>query len=215
MTAPVVASAARAVAPRAAARAGAGKVIDVTPVESKPLRAKNVRPRDRAGDVAKGAGLGSLLPDLPGGGKSSGGSGSGSNAKRLLVAEFVLCMAVLAFSPLAKKRSSDTPAGFMKRASAIMGLFFVLGLISTAGRGSARTASAFGGLITLVLLISDRSIFTVLASKLAPGVGESDDQGAEDWDEAGEAVADAIGDVVEEVEQAGLPTRPIYGAGIR
>lgn len=219
MTAPVVATAARAVAPRAAARAGAGKVIDVTPVESKPLRARNVRTRDRAGDVAKGAGLGSLLPDLPGGGGKSRGSGSGSSAKKLLIAEFILCMVILGFSPLAKKSKGDTPAGFMKRGSAIMGCFFILGLLTTAGRGPARAAAAFGGLITLVLLISSRSIFSVLAGKLAPGVGETDDQDAEDldWDDAGEGVADAIGDVIDEVQQRNepLPMRPIGGAGIR
>lgn len=209
MTAPVVATAARAVAPKAAARAGAGKVIDVTPTSSRPLR--NVRPaKGRASDVATGAGLGSLLDGIPrGSGKS--GSGSASNAKRLLIAEFILCMVVLAFSPLAKRESTDTPVSFMKRGSAIMGVFFVLGLLTTAGRGAARTAAAFGGLVTLVLLISSRSVFSVLADKLAPGVGESDDFDQEDWtedtglDDAGEAVADAIGDVIDNPRIITLP----------
>lgn len=209
MTAPVVAAGARAVAPRAAARAGAGKVIDVTPVQSRPLR--NVRPvKGRASDVATGAGLGSLLDGLPGGSGKSSGSGSG--ARKLVIAEFVLCMVVLAFSPLAKRESTDNPVSFMKRGSAIMGVFFVLGLLTTAGRGAARAAAAFGGIVTLVLLISSRSIFAVLADKLAPGTGELENFDLED---AGEGVADAIGDVIDEVQDSPLPIRPIGGAGIR
>lgn len=206
MTAPVAAAAARAAAPEAAAgaRAGAGKVASTPPAKSTGKSASG-----RAGDVSTGAGLGSLLD-----GKRSRGSGwkSGSgSAKKLLVAEFILCMVVLGFSPLADKNKQGTPAGFMKRGSAIMGVFFVLGLISTAGRGAARTSAAFGGLVTLVLLISSRSIFTVLATKLAPGVGETDDPDLEDLDEdtgfddAGEAVADAIGDVIDNPRIIQLP----------
>jgi hypothetical protein len=92
------------------------------------------------------------------------------------VAEFALCMVVLAFSPVTDKHRAEGPGAFMKRASSTMAVFFILGLISTAGRGASRAAAAFGALMTLVLMISQRSIFTVLATKFGPGVGEGTDE---------------------------------------
>lgn len=155
----------------AVAGRGAGQVVDAKVVSSKPLRGRNTRVRDHATSGGS-AGLGSALGNgLSGGRRGSRSSGSrSSNARRLLVAEFVLCMVVLAFSPLAGK--SPNAAAFMKRGSAIIGLFFLLGLTSTAGRGAARASAGLGGLVTLVLLISDRSVFTKLAGKFQPGVGE-------------------------------------------
>lgn len=169
-------------------RAGAGKVIDVTPSSSRPLRKANT-----GRDVATGAGLGQLASNLPGR-SGSGRSGPGSTHRRILVAEFAACMVMLAFSPLADPDGTDKPVPFMKRASAIMALFFVLGLISTAGRGAGRAAAGLGGLVTLVLLINQRNVFTVLAAKLAPGVGET--SGVH---EAGEGVADALEDLADAV----------------
>lgn len=208
--------AARAVASRsagaAATRSGAGKVIDVTPTASRPLR--NVRTRgDRVTDAATGAGLSKLLDGrMPSRGSGSD-SGRGSGARKLLVAEFTLCMVVLAFSPVTDKHKAEKPGAFMKRASATMGVFFVLGLISTAGRGASRAAAGFGGLMTLTLLISQRSIFAVLAGKMAPGVGEG--QSVED---AGEGVAEIIGDVAGQLgDDQGVPdpgSRPTPNTGV-
>lgn len=219
-----VATVGRAVATRtagkAAARQGAGKVIDVTPSSSRPLR--NVRPASsgsRASSAAGGYGLGRALGEAAGRRSSSSGSsssGRGSSSRKLLVAEFLLCMVVLAFSPVTDKHKTEKPGAFMKRASATMGVFFFLGLISTAGRGAGRAAAAFGGLMTLVLLISSRSIFTVLAKKMAPGVGEG-----YTVEDAGEGVADIIGDVADivtdESDDQGVPdpgTRPTPNTGL-
>lgn len=216
-----VATVGRAVATRtagkAAARQGAGKVIDVTPSKSRPLRNVRTSGGSRAGDVASGYGLGRALGDLPsrGGSGSSSDSGRGSSARRLLVAEFMLCMVVLAFSPVTDKHKSEKPGAFMKRASATMGVFFLLGLISTAGRGAGKAAAAFGGLMTLVLLISSRSVFTVLARKFGPGVGEGSSV-----EDAGEGVADIIGDVADQLgggDDQGVPdpgTRPTPNTGL-
>lgn len=196
-----------------ASRAGAGQVVDAKVIKSKPLNGRNTRVKDAASN-GLGSGLGSALGSRSGRPRSSGSSSS--NARRLLVAEFVLCMVVLAFSPLTGK-SPSAPA-FMKRGSAIIGLFFLLGLTSTAGRGAARAASGFGGLITLVLLISDRSIFTKLAGKMAPGVGEeTTDLGGLDAQDAADAVGDAVGDALDGLGGAIVggvtPLEPIPGSG--
>jgi hypothetical protein len=138
----------------------------------------------------------------------SGAAAPTSSARKVLLAEFAACMVVLAFSPLTGK--SPSAGGFMKRASAIMGLFFVLGLVATAGRGASRAAAGFGGLVTLVLVISDRSIFTKLAAKLGKGVGESDpDDGILD---AGAEVGDTIGDIADTVGGAGATVGGAAGA---
>jgi hypothetical protein len=205
--------AARAAAGTGARAAGAGKVIDVTPTASRPLRASNVRTRGaRASDVASGAGLGQLA--APG---RSGRGGSSpvlrSSARRVLVAEFALCMVVLAFSPITDTAKAEGPGAFMKRASATMGVFFVLGLIATAGRGAARAAAGFGGLMTLVLLISNRSVFSVLATKFGAGVGEKPQLG-EIIEDIVEDAKDGEFDGDSEPEAGAVPLIP-KGAGIR
>lgn len=155
----------------------------------------------RVKDGAAGYSLGKARSGSAKGSGGSGGSGTtpsgitlGGNARRLLIAEFTLCMVVLAFSPVTDTAKTEKPGTFMKRASAVMGVFFILGLISTAGRGASKAAAGFGGLMTVTLLISSRSIFTVLTAKLGKGIGE-----APSLDEAGEGIADAIADVGNEL----------------
>jgi hypothetical protein len=195
----------------AAAKQGAGKVIDVVPSKSTPLR--NARPGDRGragrvSDAAAGAGASKLLDGIPGGKALTNATAPASHARTLLVAEFTACMAVLAFSPLTK--TTEKPQAFMKRASATMGVFFVLALIATAGRGASRAAAGFGGLVTLVLLISQRSIFTVLTKKMGAGVGESGG-GVLDEDALPDIV-DTIGDIGDDLNKI-TPLDPLGPIG--
>ncbi len=211
MTAPLAAGAAA----RAGAGAGAGAAGATTGARGATAGAR-ASTAGRSNDLLSGAGVGQLLT-----GKSKASSAlPKSSARKLLVAEFVLCMVVLAFSPLAERNAGEKPAAFMKRASAIMGVFFMLGLIATAGRGASRASAAFGGLVTLVLLISSRSIFTVLAKRIQPGVGESTDdmEGADEptLEEVGEDVAEALEDAAGAVNRlTPLPPHNIGGAGMR
>lgn len=202
--------AARAVATRAAAssaaKQGGGKVIEgkvVTQGARRPAqRATSGGRSQRVNDAATGAGVGKLLD---GGAFGRGAKALSdtvappSQARKLLVAEFTLCLVVLAFSPLTDKHKAERPGAFMKRASATMGVFFVLGLVATAGRGASRAAAGFGGLVTLVLLISQRSIFTVLTAKLGSGVGEDDPDQEGSLESAGKQAADTLGNIVDEV----------------
>lgn len=142
--------------------------------------------------AAAGAALGSVVPGLGtlagagigatvgGGAGAVGGArargaekrAARSSAHRLLIAMFLVSMVIVAFSPLTDKHRSEPPQAFMKRASAVMGLFFVLGLISSAGDGAARAAAGLGGLVTTALLVSERSVLTVLAAKVGTDAGE-------------------------------------------
>lgn len=190
MTVAVVGAAGRAAATRTAAssgsRSGAGKVIEGRVVGSK-------RPTSSASSsgTRRGSGLGGdALGGLVQGSAISRGlrspskqaSGPGSPARRVLVAEFALCMVLVALSPTTDAKRNESPAAWMKRASAVMALFFVLGLIASGGQGASRAAAGFGGLVTLTLAISSRSIFVVLASKVGSDAGEHQDDGHQDDD---------------------------------
>lgn len=95
---------------------------------------------------------------------------------RPLVAEFIVCTIILAFSPLA----ADTkPGQWMKRGTAICGVFLVLGLVASIGPKSSRGAAGFGALVTVGLVVDQRGLFTEMA-KLWGKVGGGDDDESAD-----------------------------------
>lgn len=163
--------AARGYADRAAMRATSGGKPSVTG------RAASGAAAGAASGAAIGGPVGAAAGGILGG---AGGAISGARAKkahkaearaaagtggarRALVAEFAICLVVVALSPITS-RKRDEPAGpFMKRMTALLGVFFILGLISAGGRGMARAAAAFGGVITVALAVSERDLFTELA----------------------------------------------------
>jgi hypothetical protein len=84
---------------------------------------------------------------------------SSPGARRIIVIEFLLCMVVSALSPLTDRKKDEGPTTHMKRMTAVMGLFFILGLLSAGGRGAAKFAAGFGGLVTVAVAISNRDLF--------------------------------------------------------
>lgn len=89
---------------------------------------------------------------------------SNLGARRAIVAEFMVCMVVVALSPLTDRKANEGPVVFMRRMTAVMALFFILGLISAAGRGASQFAAGFGGLVTVALVLSNRDLFTKLST---------------------------------------------------
>ncbi len=165
-----------------------------------------------AAGAASGAALGSVVPGVGtaagavAGGTvgAAGGAVAGRRAKkayktltrsnghvrRLLVAEFLLCLVIVGLSPLTQRRKDEPPGTWMKRMTAVLGLFFVLGLLSAGGL--AGLASGLGALVTVVLMVSERNVFAAIASAVsgpssaAPGPGPTADEavgGAENPDE--------------------------------
>lgn len=161
----------RAAAMRGAMRAGAGGKPSVT---------------GRAvGGAAAGAAVGSAIAPGPGTavGAAVGGVGgalagraakkayklarhASPGARKLIVAEFLVCMAIAALSPLSDRKKDETAGRMMKRLTAIMGVFFILGLVSAAGRGPSKFAAGFGGLITAALALSERDVFLKIATTI-------------------------------------------------
>lgn len=104
---------------------------------------------------------------------------------RILTAEFVICTIILALSPIGQEKTN--PGQWMKKASAVCGLFLTLGLISSAGPGTAKATAAFGGIVTLTLLVNERNIFGVIAKKIGSPSAAKENIGP-----VGEKVGDII-----------------------
>jgi hypothetical protein len=120
-------------------------------------------------------------------------------ARRAIVAEFAVCIIIAALSPLTDKRKTEAPGAFMKRMSALMALFLILGLISSFGRTASRLAAGLGGLVTVALAVSERDLFTKVggifgstADAPAPGTGP---MGVEEGELAGETAGDILDQV--------------------
>jgi hypothetical protein len=160
MTAPVAAAAA-GTAGRTAAAAG--------------TRAAGTGKAAQAADTGLGFAAG-----RSGGGKRPGGRRKAhSGPQRLLVAEFLVCIVILALSPMGRPTGETEPRDWMKRGTAMCGLFALLGLVSAVGPKSGRAAAALGGLVTVVLMVDQRELFSVIAKRLnAKSTSDNDIDGA-------------------------------------
>lgn len=85
--------------------------------------------------------------------------GRGSNPRRMLVAEFVVCTIILALSPLSAKHKDDDAVKWMARGGAVSIVFLVLGLVAAISDTAGRVAAAMGLTIMVGLLVSDADVF--------------------------------------------------------
>lgn len=122
----------------------------------------------------EGAAVGAVLGALTGGGGGKGKRRGPGN--RALVAEFVICMAMLAMSPLVDSGGSVTTGKWMKKGSATAAVFIILGFVSSMGESAKKVAAGLGLLMTLSVLLNERSVFGVLVK----AVGGSEDVPSEE-----------------------------------
>lgn len=128
------------------------------------------------GTAIGGPGLGTGIGAVAGGAiGGAGGAVGGARAKKRwraeragpyrkwLVIEFAVCIVIAALSPLTADETEKRAGPWMKRMSAIMALFLILGLISAGGRGAGKFAAGVGGLVAIGLMISQRNLFGRLA----------------------------------------------------
>lgn len=121
------------------------------------------------------------------------GSGNGPapiGGNKLLIAEFVAAMVLIGVTPLVG--GTFDGASWLKRGAACTGLFLVLALISAGGVRASRIAAAFGGLVLLGLLISERTVFgqiTALLGATADAAG-----GDADTEESANITVDDTGE---------------------
>lgn len=168
-----------------AGRAGAKHAAKPGRAVGKPGGAKHAAAGQGGRDARQAADMGLAYSAGRGRrrGRSSGSSGSSSwSPTRALIAEFALCTVILALSPLSAPEGKTNPADWMKRGSALCAVFMLLGMAASIGPKAGRAAVALGGLITVVLLIDQRSIFGVLSSSVKPigaAVGDGLEAGAD------------------------------------
>lgn len=134
----------------------------------RPSRVKSAAAGAAGGSVggAPGAAAGAVAGLLTGG----GGKRSGGN--KALVAEFSICMLILLLSPLTHQGGDVTVSKFMKKGSATAAVFIILGFISSAGGSARKVAAGIGLLMTLTILLNERSVFGELV-KAVNGDGVS------------------------------------------
>lgn len=148
------------------------------------------------GKGSPGGGKGQGQGSGQGGGKSGGGkaqpsrgkravSWAWSGSKKLLMAEFILCVVVLALGSLTSdpEDGKDQAARAMVKASAFALIFFLLAILSAGGKGAAKSATAVGTLITVSYTLTSADVHAVVtwigkffkgAAEKYPAAKESD-----------------------------------------
>lgn len=115
---------------------------------------------DLAKDAAKKGAAGGSKPK----GKKKALGWVWSDNRKLLTAEFVVCVAVLGLGTLVSPEDSkhDVPRAMIK-GSALAGLFFVLALVSTGGQKPARVANALGTLVTATYVLTSADVHNLVS----------------------------------------------------
>lgn len=87
-----------------------------------------------------------------------------SDNRKLLLAEFILCVAVLGLGTIVSPEDSkhDVPRAMIK-GSALAGIFFLLALISSGGQKPARAANALGTLITAAYVLTSADVHNIVS----------------------------------------------------
>ena len=186
------------VAPAAAAAVRAGAARASSTRATTAAAVAGVSPPARTRRVESGA---ASTPVTPRRSKRAHGLGGGAitggpRYVRMLKAEWVLCMVILALSPLADPEGEEGAGAAFKRCAACTGVFFLLGLVATGGPKAAKAAAGFGGLVTVALVLSSRDVFGAVAARVQAGFtggAQSGDLGAATGSAAAGA-ANAIGD---------------------
>ncbi|MEV8530086.1 hypothetical protein AB0451_39440 [Streptomyces sp. NPDC052000] len=126
------------------------------------------------GGEKKGPGLDDVLPTPGGGKKEPKGKGKPSatararrwawaDNRRLLTAEFIACVVVLGLGTLlAPKGSKDGIPRLMIKGTALSGLFLLLALVASGGKGPARAATAIGTLVTAAYVLTSSDVHNVV-----------------------------------------------------
>jgi hypothetical protein len=87
-----------------------------------------------------------------------------SGNRRLLTVEFIACILVLGVGTLlAPEGSKDGMPRAMVKGSALCGLFLILSLVASGGKGPAKAATAVGTLVTAAYVLTSSDVHNVVS----------------------------------------------------
>jgi hypothetical protein len=92
--------------------------------------------------------------------------GAKTDARRLLLTEFIVCVAVLGFGtlvPTPAGRKDEGMSHLLVKGTALSLLFFVLALVGSAGSKAGRAATGIGGLVTAAYLLTSEDAYNILS----------------------------------------------------
>lgn len=106
---------------------------------------------------------------------------TGNSGRKMLLAEFFICIIILGLSPLGSAPNAGSQDGtatdtgsigtqagqFMLKGSATCGLFLVLGLIAAIGPNVSKYAAGIGGLVTLAVVFNAANSFSGMVDSLS------------------------------------------------
>jgi prepilin signal peptidase PulO-like enzyme (type II secretory pathway) len=91
-----------------------------------------------------------------------------AGAPRVLIAEFLLCIVIVAAKPFEKTgEDAKISEGTIGQFAAIMVLFFILALFGGVSAKTQKAANLFGALVTLGLLFKNTETIATVASAVA------------------------------------------------
>lgn len=87
-----------------------------------------------------------------------------SGSRKLLTIEFIACILVLGVGTLlAPEGSKDGMPRAMVKGSALCGLFLILSLVASGGKGPAKAATAVGTLVTAAYVLTSSDVHNVVS----------------------------------------------------
>lgn len=92
--------------------------------------------------------------------------GKKTDSRRLLLTEFIVCVAVLGFGtlvPTPAGRKDEGMAHLLVKGTALSLVFFVLSLIASSGAKAGRAAGGLGALVTAAYLVTSEDAYNILS----------------------------------------------------
>lgn len=87
-----------------------------------------------------------------------------SGNRKLLTAQFLVCVVVLGLGTLlAPSGTKDGMPRALVKGSALCGVFLVLSLLTTGGKGAAKAATAIGTLVTASYVLTSKDVHNVVS----------------------------------------------------
>ncbi len=128
--------------------------------DARASASKPTQPKRSTGSSGAKKGKAAVLP----GGKGRAGSHmKWASNKKILLAEFVICVVILGMGAItSSEKTSEVLPRTMIKGTALSLLFFLLAIGSAGGQGSTKVATALGTLVTATYVFTSKDVHVTL-----------------------------------------------------